>query len=271
MPEALDLTQRTVLVTGGSEGLGFAMAAAFVRLGHDVIVCARTAANLADASAQIPSLITIQADVTDPDDRTRIFAEAAARDLVVDIVVNNAAITRPHDYTNDATLSSDRARPEIEINLHAPIELTRLFLAERRRNGHDTVPGAVVMIGTPGGLFPLEAQPLYSTTKAGLHMFTLTLRRQLRETATRVIEVFPPRLPTALTRGIDVDTDNGGPEVTVAVAQETCDGILRGDEVILPHEQSRRLYAAVPHLDPEFVDRVNVGVRRTPGWDTVTG
>jgi len=58
-------------------------------------------------------------------------------------------------------------------------------------------------------------------------MFTLALRRQLRETATHV--------------------------------------------VILPHEQSRRLYNALPALDPDFVDRVNAGVRRAPGWETTVG
>jgi uncharacterized oxidoreductase len=126
------------------------------------------------------------------------------------------------------------------------------------------------MIGTPGALFPLEAQPLYSATKAGLHMFTLALRRQLRGSATRVVEVFPPGLPTTLARGIDVATDNG-PEVTAEVAREIRDAILRDEDVILPHEQSRRLYKAVPVLDPDFVDRVNAGVRRSPDWESAVG
>jgi len=268
MSDARDQTHRTVLVTGGSEGLGLAIAHAFATVGHEVIACARTAAKLADAATRIPGLITVQADVSIAADRTRIFAEIAAQGRTLDILVNNAAITRPHDYTSSVTLNADRARDEIEVNLHAPIELTRLFLAERRRTGRDADPGAVVMIGTPGALFPLEAQPLYSATKAGLHMFTLALRRQLRESTTRVIEVFPPGLPTALARGIDVDTDNGGPEVTDEVAREIRDAILRDEDVILPHEQSRRLYKAVPVLDPDFVDRVNAGVRRAPGWET---
>jgi len=268
MSDARDQTHRTVLVTGGSEGLGRAIGQAFVTLGHEVIACARTAAKLADAVTQIPGLITVQADVSVAADRTRIFAEIAAQGRTVDILINNAAITRPHDYTSSTTLNTDRARDEIEVNLHAPIELTRLFLAERRRSGRDADPGAVVMIGTPGALIPLEAQPLYCATKAGLHMFTLTLRRQLRETAMRVIEVFPPALPTTLTRGIDVATDNGGPEVTAEVAREIRDAILRDEDVILPHEQSRRLYKAVSVLDPDFVDRVNAGVRRAPGWET---
>jgi uncharacterized oxidoreductase len=268
MSEVREQTQQTVLVTGGSEGLGLEIARAFATLGHRVIACARTAAKLADAATQVPGLITLRADVSVAADRTRIFTEVAAQGLSVDILINNAAITRPHDYTSSATLDTDRAGNELEVNLHAPIEMTRLFLAERRRTGRDAGPGTVVMIGTPAALIPLEAQPLYCTTKAGLHMFTLILRRQLRETSTRVIEVFPPGLPTALTRGIDVTTNNGGPEVTVEVAREIRDAILQGEEVVLPHEQSRRLYAAVPTLDPEFVDRINAGVRRTPGWET---
>jgi short-subunit dehydrogenase involved in D-alanine esterification of teichoic acids len=271
MSEARNQNHRTVLVTGGSEGLGLAIGQAFATLGHEVIACARTAAKLADAATQIPGLITIRADVSVAADRTRIFTEVAAQGATVDILINNAAITRPHDYTSSVTLDTDQARDEIEVNLHAPIEMTRLFLAERRRTGRDADPGTVVMIGTPGALIPLEAQPLYCTTKAGLHMFTLALRRQLRETATRVVEVFPPALPTALTRGIEVATDNGGPEVTAEVAREIRDAILRDEEVILPHEQSRRLYNALPALDQDFVDRVNAGVRRAPDWETAVG
>jgi uncharacterized oxidoreductase len=257
----------TVLITGGSVGFGLALAEQFVAHRYSVFVCARTEADLDRAARDVPGLMTIVADVADPADQQRLFAEIESRGKFVDVLVNNAALTRAHDYTNDLTLASDRARQEIEVNFAAPIELGRLFLSARRRAGRDHLPGALVNIGTPGALIPLEAQPLYCATKAGLHMFTVTLRRQLRESPVHVIEVFPPGLPTGLARELDVAGNSADISVVAEVAAETFAGIVDGTEVILPHEQSRRLYTAMPEIDPDFIDRVNSGVRRRAGWD----
>jgi short-subunit dehydrogenase involved in D-alanine esterification of teichoic acids len=127
--------------------------------------------------------------------------------------------------------------------------------------------GTLVNIGTPGALIPLEAQPLYCATKAGLHMFTQTLRRQLVGTPVRVIEVFPPGLPTNLTRELEVAGSTADASVVTDVAARIYGDVVNGVEVSLPHEQSVALYNALPAMDPIFIDRVNSGVRRRPGWD----
>ncbi len=67
-----------------------------------------------------------------------------------------------------------------------------MFLQWRLETGHTSEPATIAMISSPAGLLPLEANPLYSTTKAGLHSFTLSLRWQLRDTPVAVVEVFPP-------------------------------------------------------------------------------
>jgi uncharacterized oxidoreductase len=257
-----------VLVTGGSAGLGLEMARGYRAQGRPVLVCGRTAATLEQAERDIPGLATVVADVGTSEGRQAIWqAIDAGRAGELEILVNNAALTRAHDYTSPYTLDLDRASPEILTNFTAPIELTREFLRRKRRHDGSWASATLVMVGTPGALFPLEAQPLYCATKAGLHMFTLTLRRQLRGTAVTVIEVFPPGLPTGLTRDIETSSDNGGPEVVAQVAGRIIDDIAAGVEVSLPHEQSERLYHAMPQLAPEFVDRVNAGVRRRVGWD----
>jgi len=259
--------QQTVLITGGSVGLGFALAKCFLAAGYNVYVCARSAGNLERAAAAEPGLRTVVADITDPADRERLWTTIEAAGHFVDILVNNAALTRAHDYASSATTSTDRARQEIEVNFAAPIELCRMFLQARRRLGRDEFPGTLVNIGTPGALIPLEAQPLYSATKAGLHMFTLTLRRQLRDTPVRVIEVFPPALPTDLTRELEVAGSAADPSVIAEVATRIFRDIVDGTEISLPHPQSKALYGAMPEMDPDFIDRVNRGVKRRPGWD----
>jgi uncharacterized oxidoreductase len=260
----------TVLITGGSAGLGFAMAGEFSARGYRVFVCARGRAESA-AAKRSADVTIIRADVTSAPDRERLIAEVHGRAGLPEILVNNAAISRAHDYTSAFTLSEDRARPEIECNFAAPIELIRLYL-DRRRVINATTAASIVNISTPGCLFPLDANPLYSATKAGLHLFTLALRRHLRGTPVKVLEVFPPALDTQLANSLSVASQAAhGQEVIDAVARRIVDGVLRNEETILPHRQSEALYAAAaPNID-DFIDKVNAGVSRRPDWESLSG
>lgn len=102
--------RRSILVTGGSTGLGLAPAKAFAATGDRVFICARTASDLEKVAEATPSIIGIQADVTRADDRVRLWKTIASCGAHIDTLVNNAAISRAHDYTNAFTLESDRAR-----------------------------------------------------------------------------------------------------------------------------------------------------------------
>jgi uncharacterized oxidoreductase len=262
-------TSKSVLITGGAGGLGLSMARHFRDRGHRLTVCARTQSALDQAAQMLPGVKAIRADVSNPSDRAALFEEITRSGGDLDVLVNNAAITRAHDYTNDFTLRTDRARDELEINFAAPIELTRMFLDWRRSSGRDDVPASIVMVNTPGALFPLEANLLYSATKAGLHMFTLALRRQLRSTPVTVIEIFPPGLDTNLTPDLVVASQAAnGAEVIDAVALASVEGILAGQELILPHPDAARLYDGFAvAFDDALLTQINSGVLRRPGWD----
>lgn len=255
------------LVTGGSVGLGLAMARELAERGFAVFICARTLADLDAAVRTDPRLTALRADISQSADRATLMAEVqrlARRPL--DLLVNNAAIVRAHDYANRFTLECDRAADELATNFAAPVDLARLFLLARH-GGVDT-PGGILNVSTPGAFFPLDANPLYCATKAGFHMFTLSLRRHLAGTPVRVCEVFPPALDTRLADQLNVASQAAhGQDVIDAVARETIAGLIAGEETILPHEQSRALVAMFPQLDPALIDQVNQGVARRPGWD----
>jgi uncharacterized oxidoreductase len=258
----------TVLITGGSFGLGRTMAQHFVDRGDNVWVCGRSQANLDETVAEIPAVRAVQADVSSAPDRQRLMAAVTAEGRF-DILINNAAIAHAHDYTNGFTLGTDRAAEEIAVNFAAPVELSRLFLAWRRSAGAEADPATIVMISTPGALFPLDANPLYTSTKAGLHSFTLSLRYQLRDTPVSVVEVFPPALATGLGRELDVPAeDANGPDAIDAVAAASVAGIVAGERTVLPHPQSVQLYEAFgKEFSDRFLDRINSGVGRRAGWD----
>jgi short-subunit dehydrogenase involved in D-alanine esterification of teichoic acids len=258
----------TLLVTGGSSGLGLELARQFIGRGHTVFACGRDEARLADAVATTPGLHAVTADIGIASDRRRLLDNVTATGSF-DVLVNNAAISHAHDYTDDYTLAEDRAAEELAVNLAAPIELSRMFLSWRRAAGRDETPATIAMISTPGALFPLEANPLYTASKAGLHNFTLALRWQLRDTPVSVVEVFPPALATGLSKEIDVPAEaENGQEAVVDVARRSVDGILAGERTVLPHRQSEQLYAAFGReFSDNFMTKLNSGVTRQPGWN----
>ncbi len=258
----------TALVTGGSTGLGLALAKDLLARGFTVFICARTGTDLDAATSSEPRLRATRADIAKDEDRKQVMdwiaLETDGRPL--DVLVNNAAIVRAHDYASAFTLKTDRAADEIAINLAAPIELVRLFLLSRMVG--TTAPGAIINVSTPGAFFPLDANPLYCATKSALHLFTLSLRRHLAETPVRVFEVFPPALDTRLADQLDVPSQaTNGQETIDAVAKATIDGLLAGTETILPHEQSEALVGLFPRLEPKMIDALNKGVSRRTGWD----
>ena len=260
--------QPSVLITGGSVGLGLAMARELVRQGFAVSICARTQADLDAARALEPSLHAIRADVASAADRAALMAEVEQHHgRPLDCLVNNAAIVRAHDYANPFTLETDRAADEIAINFAAPVDLCRLFL-KARMDGAAAGPGAILNVSTPGAFFPLDANPLYCATKSAFHMFTLSLRRHLADTGVRVFEVYPPALDTRLADALDVASQAANGQDTIdAVAAETIRALLAGEEVIAPHKQSRALLAMFPQMDAAALDEVNRGVKRREGWD----
>lgn len=263
------MAERVALITGGSFGLGLALAREALSRGWAVIACGRSEARLAAARGALPALETVPADITRPGDRARLFERALQGGRAIDCLVNNAAVSHAHDYANPFTLAADRAREEIETNFAAPIELTRLFLAAR---GESERPATIVNVSTPGALFALEANPLYAATKAGFHMFTLVLRRQLRASGVRVLEVFPPALDTGLARELEVEGQAAnGARVIAEVARRSWDGIEAGEETILPHRQSEALIRAI-RVDADAVaDNASRTVRRRAGWDRDEG
>jgi uncharacterized oxidoreductase len=186
------LSQRTVLITGGSSGIGLGLAEAFDREGSRVIVCGRDPEKLKKAGDRIPGLAAISCDVGAAAWRRKLAEEVLRRFPALDILVNNAGI----QYYVDLKLGPcpTEAGDEIEINLRAPIELVGLFLPHLMARPE----AAVVNISSGLGFMPMSSTAIYNATKAALHTYTLALRQQLEGSSVRVIEVVPPMVDTGL-------------------------------------------------------------------------
>ena len=202
----------TILITGGSTGIGFALADAFLKEGNRVIVCARSEENLRIAKNRLPDLVTRSSDLSREVDRESLHEWVRGNFGDINILINNAGIQRTIDFKNGlADLMKYRAmdgEDEIEINFSAYVYMAAYFIPELLRKSE----AAVVNVSSGLGFAPLAMMPVYCATKAAVHFFSISLRHQLRDTSVRVFEVIPPMVDTNLdkgARGARGQTDRG--------------------------------------------------------------
>ena len=191
----MDLSNRTVLVTGGTSGIGLGLAEAMLRAKSTVIVCGRDTKKLAAVEKQFPEITAIRCDVGDARQREDLAREVLGRFPDLDILVNNAGIQR---YV-DLTLGYEELKSgedEIAVNLVSTVELTALFI------GHliERPSAAVINVSSGLAFMPMLKTPIYCATKAAVHIYSLVLRQQLKDTSVGVIEIVPPMVDTDLNR-----------------------------------------------------------------------
>ncbi len=192
----MNLSNNTILVTGGSSGIGFGLAAALAALDNTVIVTGRDPAKLSHAQRQAPRLQLIRSDVTDSQAVVTLFDEVSERFPNLNILINNAGIMRKIDM-QDPRVDPVEVTREVDTNLVAPIRMIKQFLPQLRSR-----PSAAIVNVSSGLAFvPFPISPVYSATKAALHSFTLSLRVQLQRTQIKVFELAPPGTDTPLFAG----------------------------------------------------------------------
>ena len=189
----MKLAGNTVLITGGSSGIGLALAEAFLAAGSMVGICARSADRLEAATAEHPALRATVCDVSSEADRANLLAWAAVELPGLNLLINNAGVQRDIDFTQGLGefLAGEN---EIRINLEATILLSGLFIPTLAT----AASAAIVNVSSGLGFAPMARMPVYAAAKAGVHAFSLALRRQLAKTAIKVFEIVPPAVDTAL-------------------------------------------------------------------------
>jgi uncharacterized oxidoreductase len=197
----MKLGGNTVLITGGATGIGFAMAREFVNAGSEVIVCCRHPPELHLAMAKVPELRASTCDVSTEEGRAALHEWVTSSYPDVNVLVNNAGIQRMVDFrkgTEDLERhAAQDGEDEIEVNLKAYVYLAARFVPDLMRRKE----AAVINVSSGLAFIPLAVAPVYSATKAAVHSFSVTLRRQLRDTSVKVFEVVPPTTRTNLDKG----------------------------------------------------------------------
>jgi short-subunit dehydrogenase involved in D-alanine esterification of teichoic acids len=190
----MKLANNTVLITGGASGIGLALAAAFAETGNEIIVCGRDEEKLRRAENLLPSLATIRCDLTDAGDLDDLQSRLARDFPHLNLLINNAGIQTPMDFAR-IRVDEGLIERELQTNLAAHIKITGRLLPLLSAQQES----AVVFIGSALGRVPKYSAPVYSAAKAGIHGFANCLRHQLAGSSTRVVEVVPDVVDTAMT------------------------------------------------------------------------
>lgn len=188
----MQATGNTILITGGTSGIGLAFAEEFLRLGNKVIICGRRKHRLEEIKQKRPGIITLLSDVANVHDRQALTTEVLSNHPDVNILINNAGVQLLTDLTKPVDLK--RVNSEVETNFIAPIHLASLFAQHLATKNE----AAIINISSGLAFVPLAFMPVYCATKAAIHSLTLSLRHQLRNTSIKVFEIAPPAVDTEL-------------------------------------------------------------------------
>ena len=188
------------IVTGGSKGIGLAIARALLERGMQVAISARKDDELQRAARELgggdPStalgagnVLAVRADVQDAADAQRLVDETARRFGGVDVLVNNAGVGR---FANVADMPLDAWRQVIDTNLSGVFYCTRAAIPEMKRRG----AGFIINISSLAGKNAFTGGAAYCASKAGLNAFSEALMQEVRHDNIRVSYVMPGSVST---------------------------------------------------------------------------
>ncbi|MBV8252114.1 MAG: SDR family NAD(P)-dependent oxidoreductase [Chitinophaga sp.] len=204
-------TQNTVLITGGSAGIGFQLATLLADAGNTVIITGRDAARLAHAATALPSVHTFNGDITNATDVNRLVAWIKHDFPDLNMVINNAGAASLNDLRAD-TDTFAKASHEMLTNYLSVIRLNELLIPLLEKQS----ASAIVNVSSIFAFAPGKKLASYAATKAALHSYTQSLRLWLAPSTIKVFELMPPLVNTAFSAGIG--GHKGIPPAEVATA-----------------------------------------------------
>jgi uncharacterized oxidoreductase len=202
----MKITGNTILITGGTSGIGLAFAEELLKQGNKIIITGRREDRLKAIKIRLPEIITKISDIADATQRFELAKWTNANHPDTNILINNAGIQLNTDLTSAIDLT--KAQSEIDTNFIGPIHLASLFIPLLQ----DKPNSAIINITSGLAYVPVAHIAVYCATKAAMHSLTLSLRYQLKQTGIKVFEIAPPEVDTELghERREDKNQSHGG-------------------------------------------------------------
>jgi Short-chain dehydrogenase involved in D-alanine esterification of lipoteichoic acid and wall teichoic acid (D-alanine transfer protein) len=185
----MELKNNTIIITGGTSGIGLAFANELMKRGNKVIVIGRNQETIDQITKDNKGLIGLQGDVSNADSVRKMALFINESYPEANILINSAGIMHPFQIL-DENIDLEHATSEIDTNINGTIWMTKALLPQFSKQKEAmivTVSSGVSYITSP-------IEPVYSASKAGVHMFTDALRIQLKKSNKHihVMELVPP-------------------------------------------------------------------------------
>ena len=188
---------KNVFITGASRGIGESIAYYFAEKGFNVVGTARSEFNFKNDNF-IGNLYPVQLDVTDRQSMKSVHSFLKDKDLLPNILINNAGITSDQIFMR---MKDDDWDNVIDINLTGTFNITKLFIKDMVKNRY----GKIINISSISGLMGNPGQVNYSSSKAALGGFTKSLAKELGSRNINVNSIAPGFIDTEMTEFLDQD------------------------------------------------------------------
>lgn len=193
----MQLKNRTILITGGTSGIGKELVSQLAPLNKVVIVIAKNLKKLDELKKRFNNIETVQCSLESRREIENTLEEVLTRYKDITVVVNNAGVQKT-PMLHEKNFSFEDIETEITVNLIAPIWISSLTIRYLLKLEE---PAAYINVTSGLGLYPKKRSAVYCATKAGLLNFTRSFRYQLEETPVKVHAAILPLVGTPMTEG----------------------------------------------------------------------
>ena len=233
-------TGNTVFISGGSAGIGLAMAKKLSAAGNKIIINGRSEARLQSALRELDNAVAIQGDLSVKADRVRIAADLKTNYPEVNIIINNAGAAFMNDLSDIHNNAADKAEQEIITNYISVIDFNALLLPLLLQQEE----AAIVNITSIAAFRSNKYLPTYSASKAALHSYTQGLRDTFAgNERLNIYEVYPPLVNTEFSA--EIGGANGIPPSEVA---DELFAALEKNQFEVPVGDTKKIHALVNPL-----------------------
>lgn len=234
---AMKMTGNTILVTGGTSGIGRALAEAFYDLGNSVIVTGRRRDLLEAISAARPGIYGMHLDLDDPQSLADFTGSVRARFSDLNVLIANAGISRSEDMASETWTVND-AEAIVQTNILGVLRAIAAVLPMLKTQSNATIMATSSALA----FVPRADFPTYCASKAFLHSYLVSLRHQLRNVPVEVLELSPPYVQTGLTGTAQATDPRAMPlgAYVVEVIAMLARGRHPNGELLLERDRARR-------------------------------
>lgn len=190
------LNKNKILITGATAGIGKALTETFLQLDNEIIAVGRNKEKLNELSNLDKRIIPFQCDLANKEELENLASFVKNEHSDLNILINNAGIQYNYSFLTELDLIN-KIDHEVNVNFLSPLKLISLLLPTIQNNKNS----AIVNVSSALAFVPKMDAPVYCATKAGIHIFSKSLRYQLEEKDIKVFEIIPALVDTAMVAG----------------------------------------------------------------------